>query len=272
MIVLLTNDDGIYAPGLRALRTALKGVTPDLELWVVAPAAEQSGVSHAFSLVGPLRVSEVHSNGEFFGLAVNGTPVDAVKLAIRHLLPEMPSLVVAGINRGENSGVDILYSGTVAGAMEGALLGCPAIAISQSLRTPKGGAQRDRWGNKAVDWTVSAHYARLICRKVLEDGLPTGLMLNVNIPLLPLSQIKGMRLTHQAGSYYQEVVEERRDPRGVGFYWQDWRKVVTEGFEGSDVQAIEEGFISITPLKPLLTESNAIKLLRDNWAELFSKG
>ncbi|MFN3821524.1 MAG: 5'/3'-nucleotidase SurE [bacterium] len=260
MIILLTNDDGVYAPGLRTLKDALEGLG---DLWVVAPAAEQSGVSHAFSLVGPMRVSEVFWNGNRFGLAVNGTPVDAVKLAIRYLLPEMPALVVAGINRGENTGVDILYSGTVAGAMEGALLGCPAIAISQSLRTPGGGAKRDRWGHKEVDWTASIHYARRICEYVLRKGLPDRVMLNINIPFLPLEQIKGVRLTHQADSFYEEQIEERRDPRGVGFYWQDWKKKVVDRFEGSDVQAVEEGFVSVTPLHPCLTNFEALSFLNN---------
>ncbi|MBM3328455.1 MAG: 5'/3'-nucleotidase SurE [Calditrichaeota bacterium] len=259
MIILLTNDDGVYAPGLQALKEALEGLG---DLWVVAPAGEQSGVSHGFSLSGPLRVEEVIWNGHRFGLAVNGTPVDAVKLAIRALLPEPPGLVVSGINRGENSGVDLLYSGTVAGAMEGALLGFPAVAISQSLRIPGPHGEsrpippsgREAWSRRKVDYTAAAHYARIVCEAVIKRDLPAGRLLNVNVPLLHMNDIKGLRVTPQADSYYEESLERRHDPRGVGYYWSSWKKAERDHGNDSDVSYLKDGYVTITPVAPKLTD------------------
>lgn len=259
MLILLTNDDGVYAPGLKALKDALEDLG---ELWVVAPAAEQSGVSHAFSLSGPLRVEEVVWNGHRFGLAVNGTPVDAVKLAVRALLPKMPDLIVSGINRGENSGVDLFYSGTVAGAMEAALLGIPAIAISQSLRSLGEKVTRDPWGHKKVDYAASMFFARKVCEQVIANGLPKGTMLNVNVPLLPVDKLKGVKITRQAASYYIETLEKRRDPRGVGYLWKHWQKALLDDGDDSDVKAVDEGYVSITPIQPQLTDEKTLDNLQ----------
>ncbi len=259
MLILLTNDDGIYAPGLSALKEALEELG---DIWVVAPAAEQSGVSHAFSLSGPLYVEEVVWNGHRFGIAVNGTPVDAVKLAIRALLPQVPDLVVSGINRGENSGVDLFYSGTVAGAMEAALLGIPAVAVSQSLRSLGEKVLRNPWGRKIVNYEVSAYYARKVCEEVIRRGLPKGTMLNVNVPLIPMDKIRGVQITTQADSYYIEEMEERQDLRGVGYHWKHWHKALQNDGLGSDVQAVQEGYVSITPVRPRLTDNQSIEYLK----------
>lgn len=245
MIILLTNDDGIHAQGLRALKEALSGLG---DIRVIAPATEQSGVSNAFSLVAPLRVEEITDNGKLFGHAVSGTPADAVKLALRNILPEKPALIVSGINRGENSGINILYSGTVAGAMEGAIVGIPSIAVSIT-------------NNHITNYDFCGVFSRKLCTLVLKNGLPHGTMLNVNIPPLPEKEIKGVRITHQADSYYQEVIQQRKDPRGVQYYWIGGTMNVLDDGEGSDVKALREGFVSITPLHPRMTNYEYIPVL-----------
>jgi len=247
MLILLTNDDGINASGLKALKDAMSELG---EVWVVAPATEQSGVSHGFSLRGPLKVDEVHSDGRLFGHAVSGTPVDAVKVAVRALLPRMPDLVVSGINAGENTGVDLLYSGTVAGAMEGAMLGIPSLAFSLASRS-------------YTDFDASAQFASKICRNVLERGLPAGLMVNVNVPPFPLDQIKGVRITRQGNSFYEEALERREEPGGVKYYWKRWAKSLSEDGNGSDVCAIRDGYISITPIHSRLTETAMIPVMEE---------
>ncbi|MCF7811922.1 5'/3'-nucleotidase SurE, partial [bacterium] len=169
MNILLTNDDGIHAKGIEALKNSLSAIG---DVYVVAPALEQSGVSHAFSILGMLRYEEVRLNGKLYGYAVNGTPVDTVKLALDEILPEPPDVIVSGINHGENSGVNILYSGTLAAAMEGTVLGIPAIAVSvASLH--------------ATDFSTAADFIRKLCLRLSELKLPRDTMLNVNVPNLP---------------------------------------------------------------------------------------
>ncbi len=248
MLILLTNDDGIQAPGLRALKEALGGLG---ELWVVAPAVEQSGVSHGFSLRGPLLVDEVKRNGDLFGYAVGGTPVDAVKVALQALLPKPPDLVVSGINRGENTGVDLLYSGTVAGAMEAAVMGFPAMAISQV-------------GPDYDEFSAAADFARRICQQVVSNSLPPGVMLNVNVPPLSSSQIRGVKVTRQGSSHYEEYLERREETNGVKYYWTRWAKSLTEDSDGTDVKAVRDGYISVTPIHAQLTHSELLSVL-EGW-------
>lgn len=253
-LILITNDDGIQAPGL----TALVGALQDFgELWVVAPEGEQSGVGHGFSLRGPLQALPVTIPGATAAHAVKGTPVDAVKLAVRGLLPHPPALVVSGINYGENSGVDIFYSGTVAAAMEAAAMGLPAVALSQvRLRSPAPDQPPP-----PADYTAAAAFARRVCGEVLQRGLPPGVVLNVNIPPRPPSLIRGVRLTRQGASYYEEGLE-RRDRNGVPtWYWTRWEKTLSEDGEGSDVKAIRDGYISVTPLHLRLTEAGLLSEL-----------
>lgn len=247
MLILLTNDDGINAPGLRALYHALSGLG---ELWVVAPAEERSGVGHAFSIKGPLQVDKVDWGDDGNQYAVDGTPADAVKLAVRSLLPHRPGLVVSGINQGENTGIDLIYSGTVAGAREGAVFGIPAVSLSLCSKTYD-------------DFSVVSIFARKLCEKVIANGLPEGSMLNVNVPPLPSEQIRGIRITHQAVSRYEEVVDRRIGPDGSLCFWVDYNKVVVEDGRGSDVFAVRDGHISVTPLHHRFTDNELVPVLTD---------
>jgi 5'-nucleotidase len=246
VLILLTNDDGIAAPGLRALKDALAGLG---DLWVVAPEGERSGVSHAFSLATPLRVEEVRSNGGVYGYSVSGTPVDSAKIALRSILPEKPGLVVSGINRGENTGVNVLYSGTVAAAMEGAIVGIPSVAVSVV------------WRDK-TDYAAAAFYARKVCERVVAKGLPFGILLNVNVPALPLDKIKGLVVARMADSHYIEEIEKRVDPRGREYYWIAGSNHLVGDGKGTDMNAVRDGYVSVTPLDSRMTNDEVIPLLQ----------
>jgi len=248
MLILLTNDDGINAPGLKALKEALAGLG---DVQVVAPDRDQSGVSHAFTVRGPYQVDEIHNNGSRFGWAVRGTPVDAVKVAVRALLPRMPDLVVSGINGGENSGVDLLYSGTVAAAMEAATYGVPAVAVSLASKS-------------ATDFSVAAAFARRLIGAVIQRKMPPGVVLNVNVPPIPTEQIKGVRITRQGESFYEEALEKRDDGDGMKYHWTRWGKQMSGDGEGSDVKAIRDGYISVTPIHARFTEHSLIQVL-EGW-------
>ncbi len=247
MIILLTNDDGIYAPGLRALRDAFEGMG---DIRIVAPIDEQSGASSAFSLTVPLRVENVSINGDAYGYGVSGKPADAVKLALRSLLPEMPGLVISGVNRGDNSGVNIIYSGTVAGAMEGALLGIPSIAVSLcEYEDP--------------NYSFAAKFTRLLAEMMIEKGIPKRTMLNVNIPFSSENKNKGVRITRQADSHYVEEIKIRQDPRGREYYWiGGFNKQIGDG-AGTDLTAVRDGYISVTPLHAQMTDLETIPLLEE---------
>jgi len=248
MLILLTNDDGIHAPGLRALFEALQGLG---ELWVTAPSQERSAVSHSFTQQGPLRLEELDWNGTKV-YALDGNPADAVKIAMQSLLPERPALVVSGINNGENTGVDLIYSGTVAGAREAVIFGIPALAVSKLSRS-------------YPDFSASAAFARKIAKGVLERGLPSGILLNVNVPALPETQIQGVRITHQALSRYEEKVARQSNGDGVSLCdWVDFHKVLIEDGRGSDVEAVRAGFISVTPVHHRLTDYSLIPQL-EQW-------
>ncbi len=247
MIILLTNDDGIYAPGLRALYEALEGIG---ELWVVAPEGERSGVSHSFSLAMPLRVDPVRSNGTIFGYSVSGSPVDSAKIALRSILPGRPALVVSGINRGENSGINVIYSGTVAAAMEGAIVGIPSIAVSVV------------WSEK-VDYAATGRFTRRLCEKVLNTGLPYGTLLNVNVPALPEERIKGVHISPMAESHYIEDIDRRTDPRGREYYWISGMNTLVGDSAGTDMQAVRDGYIAVTPICARMTDRNFLETMQD---------
>ncbi len=246
MRILLSNDDGIYSPGLRALMDAVEDFG---EVWVVAPDIEQSGVSHAFSLTGPLRVEQVQLDGCQRCYAVRGTPVDTVKLALREILPELPDMVISGINRGENSGVNILYSGTVSGAMEGAILGIPSIAVSVASY------QKPNYG-------PAAEFTRKICPLVMDTILPIGTLVNINVPGVEVDEIKGVKITHQAESHYEEKIEKRLDPRSQEYYWIGGYNVLNHNSAGSDMEAVRKGFISITPIRVDQTDREFMQVMK----------
>ncbi|TAN37527.1 MAG: 5'/3'-nucleotidase SurE [Verrucomicrobia bacterium] len=244
--ILISNDDGIYAPGILALYDALKDVGA---VTVVAPAGEQSAVGHAITLSDPIKTKQIQHNGSFFGYAVGGTPADCVKLAVCALLPEKPDLIVSGINLGPNTGISVIYSGTVSAATEGTVLGIPSIAISL------GSYQKPHW-------EVAARVARQIVRQVLRAGLPPDTLLNVNVPNLPAKKIKGYRVTRMGRSRFVEKFDRRTDPQGNVYYWMDGELELL-GDEGeTDIIAVREGYVSLTPIWFDLTHRDALPVFR----------
>jgi len=234
-VILVTNDDGIHAVGLGSLADAL---SPLGEVYVVAPDREQSAVGHALTLHRPLRVDRVGERR----FAVNGTPSDCVNLGVLGLLPEPPVLVVSGINHGSNLGDDVTYSGTVAAAMEGTLLGVSSMAVSQAE-------------GEAGGFEGAGKVAMLVATRVLVEGLPAKTLLNVNVPR---GEVRGIRMTRLGHRVYREKVVQEVDPRGRPYYWigagpPEWRED-----EASDIAAVHEGFASVTPLHLDLTHFGAL--------------
>ena len=244
MVILISNDDGIYARGLQVLYEELK---PLGKIYVVAPDRERSAVSHALSLYRPLRVKEVKKN--FF--SVDGTPTDCVNIAINGLLPEKPDIVVSGINFGPNLGDDITYSGTVSAAMEGCLLGVPSIAFSLATLDPP------------PFFRPAGRIARKIVEIFMNMGIPSGTFLNVNFPnKRKCSYYKGVRFTRQGKRKYGEAIVEKIDPRGRKYYWIGGKELDYEKIPDSDIVAVEEGYVSITPIQLDLTNYSVLEEYR----------
>src|SRR5215470_1025788 len=236
--LLLTNDDGIHAPGLAALAGALAGLG---DVSVIAPEREQSACGHALTLHRPLRVNQVRERW----FAVNGTPSDCVNLGVLGFLPERPVLVVSGVNHGSNLGDDVTYSGTVSAAMEGTLLGVPSIAVSL--------AESDEFAH-------AARVARQVVMRALVSGLPPMTLLNVNVPPgVP----KGVRLTRLGHRVYSGKIVEQADPRGRAHYWIGAGPPAWEALEGTDMGALHEGYASVTPLHLDLTHHRALAHMTD---------
>ncbi len=242
MHVLLTNDDGIFSRGLQSLYHALKVLG---RVTVVAPDRERSTVSHAITLDRPLRVRK---EGEDM-FSVDGTPADCVNLAVNGLLDERPDFVVSGINHGENLGHDVLYSGTVSAAFEGALFGIPSLAISIVAR-------------ENFMFEAACDVAVRMVKLALEFGLPDDTILNVNVPNLPIKEIKGIRVTKQGKRIYEGLVTEKIDPRGRKYYWIGGDDLGFLEEEGSDFEAVNRGFVSVTPLHLDLTNYRALETLK----------
>ncbi len=245
MEILVTNDDGVHAQGLLALRHALE---PLGKIWVVAPEREQSGASHALTLHRPLRVRRLENNV----FAVDGTPTDCVLLACRGM-PEMLDaqigLVVSGINHGPNLSEDVTYSGTVAAAIEGLMLGRPSLALSMEA------GEKESFG-------AAASVARFLVEKILEQGMPPGALLNVNVPGRAAGEIQGYRITKLGKRHYAGQVFRNTDPRGRPYYWIGEEETVYEPQDGADFQAVREGYVSVTPIHLDLTDHPSIDVLR----------
>jgi 5'-nucleotidase len=245
--ILLTNDDGINAQGLAALRRAVAGLG---DVTVVAPDMERSGVAHSITLIQPLRIRKVYHGDAFFGYGINGAPADCVKLACSQILDQPPDLLLSGINLGANAAINILYSGTVAAAVEGAMLGIPSIALSL--------AETER-----PDFHEAAHIASELVERLHDVGLPEQALLNVNIPGLPRDEVQGVRVTHQSRTGYNDLYEKRVDPWGRTYYWITGElQRHYENEPDSDLRALREGFVSITPLHYDLTCYDTIPELR----------
>jgi len=238
--ILITNDDGIYAPGLKALEKSLEAVG---EVTVVAPDREMSATSQSVSVHLPLRVHTLDERH----FAVTGTPADTVILALYRLLPQRPHLVVSGINPGGNLGENVVYSGTVAAAMEATLHGVPAFAISLATR-------------KHLDFATAASFAAQLAERILEKGLPPGVMLNVNVPR---GEVRGVRMTRQSQKLSQNVVHEKQDPRGRPYFWLDETARLEVAEPDSDYAAIRAHDVSITPLQVDRTDYASLRRLSD---------
>ena len=235
-VILVTNDDGVHAPGLAALAAALEALG---EVHVIAPDREQSAVGHALTLHRPLRVEQVGERR----FAVNGTPSDCVNLGILGLLPEPPVLVVSGINHGSNLGDDVTYSGTVSAAMEGTLLGVPSMAVSQADPPVEG-------------FEAAGEVARAVATRVLVEGLPRQTLLNVNVPS---GKPQGIRLTRLGHRVYSAKAIREVDPRGRPYYWIGVGAPEWAEDEGTDIAAVHAGWAAVTPLHLDLTHHGALR-------------
>lgn len=249
-LILVSNDDGVEAPGLGALTASMSDLG---DVYVVAPLYEQSAVGHAITVRDPVRARSVGLGieGAMEAYGVQGTPADCVKLAVNQLLPRRPDLVVSGINRGPNTAVNVIYSGTVSAATEAAILGIDSVAFS--LCDWKGG-----------DFGPSQQIARDIAVQVIRRGLPPGILLNVNIPALPEAEILGLEVTRQARSRWDESFHERMDPNDQPYYWLTGTFVNLDEGENTDIAAIENGFVSVTPIQYDLTAHDFLPEL-SNW-------
>ena len=252
MQILLTNDDGIYAPGLRALRRELQKLG---EVTVVAPATEQSAVGHSITLLTPLLVQEVlDEQQQFLGWAVEGRPADCVKLALLELLPQQPDVVISGLNAGSNAGINVLYSGTVAAAIEGAFFQRTSIAVSLEYTKPK------------LDFARAAEYARQVIEQILAQNPAAGTLFNVNIPSLDKGPIRGIKCVPQNVVPYSEKYDRRVDPRGRVYFWTTPEFGCPDPHPDSDVTALKDGYITVTPLQFNLTHAGQIERMREwNW-------
>ena len=247
--VLISNDDGIDAPGILALVLEMKKIAI---VTVVAPDRQQSAVGHAITMNYPLRTATVRKNGEFFGYAVDGTPADAVKLGVRFLLKEKPDLLMSGINHGSNTAINILYSGTVSAATEGTILGIPSIAVSLTT-------------HDQADFSYAAKFAARLAGRVVAEGLPQGTLLNVNVPAVPEEKISGVRVTRQGNSSWEDTFDVRRDPAGREYFWLTGSMAIRDTDPETDQIAVRENFISVTPIHYELTDLTQLERMK-HWS------
>jgi 5'-nucleotidase len=241
--ILVCNDDGVRSEGITALAEALRELGT---VYIVAPDRERSAASHALTLAHPLRIEKMGPRV----YAVDGTPTDCVNLAVNGILRKKGiALVASGINKGANMGDDITYSGTVSAAMEGTILGIPSIAVSLASRNH-------------FRFRIAADFALRAARKVLRDGLPKDTLLNINLPNVPPEEIRGVRVTRQGKRIYGESIVEKRDPRGRKYYWIGGDNLSREEIPGSDLEAVEQNYISVTPVHLDFTHYASMRMLR----------
>jgi len=243
--ILVTNDDGVYAPGLKALHDAVRHLGQAV---IVAPEQDNSAVSHALTMNRPLRVRELDE--DIFTL--DGTPTDCVTIGMNKVLPEKPSLLVSGINPGPNLGDDISYSGTVSAAIEGTMYNIPSLAFSLAAESP-------------FDFETAAGVAWKLASMALQFGLPDKTLLNINIPPRNPRDIRGIKFTTQGRRIYKNAIQETFDPWGRKHYWIGGGTVQWSGGEETDEQAVSEGFISVTPIQLDLTNHEGRNFLQQNW-------
>ncbi len=256
MRILLTNDDGVHAAGLKLLERIAAELSDDV--WIVAPETDQSGVAHSFSLSSPLRLREIAPKH----FAVQGTPTDCVLMAIKRILGDKkPDLILSGVNRGQNVAEDVTYSGTIAAAIEGTLLGIPSIALSQSY----GGVE----GRERPVWDATEQYGTSVVKRVLETGIPPGVLVNINFPPCAASEVQGVAVTAQGRRDADLMrIEERRDGRNIPYYWLMFQRGGYTAGEGTDLEALAACKVSVTPLRIDLTDEYE----RRRYAEAFAAG
>jgi 5'-nucleotidase len=244
--ILVTNDDGIHAEGLEVCEK-IAGTLSD-DVWVIAPEYDQSGVAHSLSLNDPLRLRQIGERR----FAVRGTPTDCIIMGARHVLNgHGPDLVLSGVNRGRNAGEDVIYSGTIAGAMEGTILGIPSVALSQAYKSRS---------NQPPYWETGLRFAPDIIRRVLAEGMPSDVLINVNFPDCPPGEVKGIAVTAQGRRRQERLhIDKRQDGRGNPYYWIAY---VRQGFakapNGTDLAALDERRIAVTPLKLDMTDEPTV--------------
>ena len=254
MRILLTNDDGIHAPGFEALEAIAARLSDDV--WAVAPSEEQSGAGHSLTLTRPIRLRR-HGERRF---SVSGTPTDAVMMALAHIMKDSPpDLILSGINRGANLAEDVTYSGTVSAAMEGALAGVRSIALSQAY-------SREGMGD-TVPFAAATAWAEQVLRPLIETPFPAGTLVNVNFPALAPDEVRGVRVCRQGIRDYGRLrIIERTDPRGYRYYWFGLAPMVETPGHQTDLEAVADGFIAVTPLHLDLTHEPSLATLHDRFA------
>ncbi len=253
--ILITNDDGITAPGIRALVEAVQGLA---EIIVVAPDRPQSGMGHAITIGEPLRMNEVNIFDGIKAYQTSGTPADCVKLAKSIVLHRKPDLCISGINHGSNASINILYSGTMSAAMEAALEGIPAIGFSLLDFSHH------------ADFSLAKKVAHTLSKKVLEDGLPLHSLLNVNIPKCSIEEHKGMKICKQGNGSWNENFDTRKDPRGVAYHWMVGSFVHKDEDADSDINVLAQNYTSIVPIQYDLTHYKLKEQLSNTWSDLLS--
>lgn len=247
MNILITNDDGIHAPGLHSLKLALEKIA---DVVVVAPDTEKSAVGHAITLSDPLRVFEVEKNGTFFGYAVNGTPADCVKLGIKCLIKNKTDMVVSGINMGPNTATNIIYSGTVSAAAEAVIMGVPGLAISLTSFT-------------IPEFEFSCSLVIELVQKINHFGLREGTLLNVNVPPVKPNEINGIVITRQGKGRFEEFFDKRIDPTNRTYYWLAGKRMNLDTADDVDEVVVRQNKVSITPIRYDLTDTIMLKKLQD---------
>jgi 5'-nucleotidase len=245
--ILLTNDDGIYAPGLAAMEQELGALG---EVCLVAPATEQSGVAHSITFLSPLICREVYDGPRRRGWAVEGSPADCVKLGVFEFSPRRPQLVVSGINSGLNAGIDVLYSGTVAAAIEGAFFGITSIAVSLEF-------------NEHAQYDQAARLARRVIQQILQQKGPEPQLYNLNIPTAAIGRPARLRVVPMGLAHYGEQFIKRQDPKGRTYYWADFQRPPGGHEEESDVTALDGGCLTLTPLQYEMTKTRVMADMRD---------
>lgn len=244
--ILVTNDDGVAAPGLKLLEEVARSLSDDV--WLVAPETNQSGASHSLTMRRPLRIRELSRQR----YAVDGTPTDCVMLALQAIVKGPPvDLVLSGINHGANLGEDVTYSGTIAAAMEATLFNVPAIALSQAAEN-----------GRRVPWATAERHAADLIRRLVTDDWPVDLLININFPDVPATKVRGYRVTAQGKRKLGDELLERIDPRGEPYVWIGGLRIDEAFQEGTDLHAVAEGYVSITPIHMDMTHRASFPRLR----------